>query len=125
MKTEINFCDNEDREYTANISILSWGSPQTYWDPGDPPEWECDSIEDEDGNDIPYWLPVRRWDKLVAWWTKKPVKRRYNPEYSRLEPFVEKAMEDFDWAEAANDEAADQADWEYDQYRDRLLDRDI
>lgn len=45
--------EEKDYEILVEFSVTSWGSSASYWDPGDPLEWEIDSIS-IDGELIPY-----------------------------------------------------------------------
>jgi hypothetical protein len=82
----------EDLEYSADISVTSWGSPSNYWDdPGEGPEWDIDKMFDPEENEIPY-----------------RVDSAENPEWLRLQPFLEKYMEnEFDWSDAQDAAAED------------------
>lgn len=43
----------EERAVTVDFRVTSWGSSDTYWEPGDAPEIEIDAVHDsESGRDL-------------------------------------------------------------------------
>jgi len=102
---------DEDLVYEAEVDIYSLGCGATYWDPAEAPEFEISKIIDESGNEIPPWLPPRLRDRFEAWFNSRPIRRRENPEWDKLETLARKAMEeDFDWDDYIQGEA--EAAWE-------------
>jgi hypothetical protein len=110
MKTWHTFYVDElpadEVEYEAYIHITSFGSGPSWYDPGDPPEYEIESIY-SDGKEIPVHLPVRWRDRFEAWFNDRPVRKRLNPEWERLATKCDESMERFDWGDAQR--AADEA----------------
>ena len=126
MITEITFevdddPENPPKEYTADITIYSFGSGPSWYDPGEPPEWDISHIYDPSGKEVPYHLPLRLIrDRFEAWFNGRKPKPRINPEWERLAALAEKHMEDhFDWYEAERDEAEYQAELNYDLWHQR------
>jgi len=57
MNFEISFTvpllfSEEEVEITCEFNVTSWGSGDTYWSPGNPPEWEVEKIF-LDGDEVP------------------------------------------------------------------------
>lgn len=108
----------EELECEAEVNITSLGSPQSWDHPGDPPEWEVDSITVE-GREIPlfltpFWWPLYEWYYLKR--HKCKPRKPYNPEWDKYQAFADKHMEeDFDWADHVAAIQDDYDEWRYEQ----------
>lgn len=92
--------EEKDFEITVEFTVTSWGSSPSYWDPGDPIEWEIDKLY-LDGEEIPYsyqknrfWVPPEQQLREALWQSLADAATTYIDEH-------------FDWSDAHYDDYED------------------